>query len=590
MPYGPPMTASPPLLTDWNVYRRLIRYSAPYWKVFALAVFGMVLFAAVDTAFIRLIQPLTDGSFVERDPQVMRLVPLAILGLFVLRGIAGFMSAYGMAWVSQRVVLELRAQVFEHMLALPVSHYDRTRNADMLVKLTYHTGVVADSATGVLTAMIKDGLTIIGLIWVMLFMSWKLTIIALCVAPFVAGSVRFVSRRFKVINERLQSSMGGVTHVADEAITGRRIVKIYGGESYEAGRFRDVSEFIRRQSLKLVAAGSGASGVVQLIAAVAVATIVHLAISGDMLRMATPGTFVAFMGAMLAIRSPLNGLTGISERLTRGVVAARDLFQFLDTAREPPGGTRPLDRALGDIRFDNVGFSYAPDAKPAVAGITLDVPRGKTVAFVGRSGSGKSTLLSLLPRFYDPAGGRILLDGHDLRDYRLADVRRQIALVDQNTVLFNASVADNIAYGVRGGVTAEQITEAARAAYAWEFIDKLPGKLDAPLGQNGVTLSGGQRQRIAIARALLRNAPILILDEATSALDTESERYIQQALERLVQGRTTLVIAHRLSTVQRADLIAVMQDGRIVESGQHADLLARNGVYASLHQMQFAES
>ncbi|HUR40241.1 MAG TPA: lipid A export permease/ATP-binding protein MsbA [Verrucomicrobiae bacterium] len=590
MPYGPPTlnrNAAP--ATDRAIYGRLLRYSAPHWKVFLIAIAGMVLFAAVDTSFIRLIQPLLDGSFVERDPQVIRLVPLAILGLFVLRGIAGFVSAYGMAWVSQRVVMELRAQVFEHMLRLPVSHHDRTRNADMLVKLTYHTNQVADSATGVLTAIFKDGLTIIGLLWVMSFMSWKLTLIALVVAPFVASSVRWVSGRFKVLNQRLQDSMGGVSHVADEAITGRRIVKIYGGEGYESGRFREVTEFIRRQSLKVAASGAGASGVVQLLAAIAVALIVYLAVSTDMLRSQTPGTFAAFLGAMLAIRGPLNALTNISERLTRGLVAAHDLFQFIDVAPEPPGGTRDLARARGEIRFEDVRFRYAEDAKPALDGVTLDVPRGQTVAFVGRSGSGKSTLLSLLPRFYDPSHGAIRLDGHDLRDYPVAALRRQMALVDQNVVLFNGSVADNIAYGVRASVTEEQIVEAARAAYAWDFIDKLPQKLDTPLGQSGVMLSGGQRQRIAIARALLRNAPILILDEATSALDTESERYIQQALERLVQGRTTLVIAHRLSTVQRADLIAVMQDGRIVESGRHEELLARNGLYASLYQMQFSE-
>jgi ATP-binding cassette, subfamily B, bacterial MsbA len=574
---------------DWAVYRRLLRYSAPHWHVFVVAVIGMLLFAAVDAAFIRLVQPLLDGSFIERDPVVLRLVPWAILGLFVLRGVAGFVSAYGMAWVAQRVVMELRTQVFEQMLRLPVSHFDRTRNADMLVKLTYHTTQVSDSATTVVTAAVKDGATALFIFGVMFYMSWQLTLIAIAVAPFVAGSVQFVNRRFKVINHRLQASMGGITHVADEAITGRRIVKVYGGESFEAVRFRDVAQFIRRQMLKLVASSSGANGVVQLIAAVAIAMIVHLAVSGDVLRSATPGTFVAFMGGLLALRGPLNQLTAISERLARGLVAARDLFDFIDTPPEPPGGALELARARGDIRFDDVRFRYEGAERDALAGVTLAVSPGQTVAIVGRSGSGKSTLLSLLPRFYDPAAGRVLLDGHDLRDYRLADLRRQVALVDQNVVLFNATVAENIAYGVRDRVTREQIVEAARAACAWDFIEKLPQQLDTPLGQDGANLSGGQRQRIAIARALLRNAPILILDEATSALDTESERAIQQALERLLQGRTTLVIAHRLSTVQRADLIAVMQDGRVVESGRHGDLLAKSGLYAALHQMQFEE-
>jgi ATP-binding cassette, subfamily B, bacterial MsbA len=579
------MTASAP--SDTAIYARLLKYSAPHWKMFLVALLGMVLFATVDTSFIWLIKPMIDGSFVQRDPEIMRLVPLAILALFVLRGIAHFTSAYGMSWVSQRVVLRLRGEVFDHLLRLPVSHYDRTRNADLLVKLTYQTNQVADSGTQVLNAIIKDGLRIIGLLGVMLFMSWKLTAVVLCVAPFVAGSVRFVSKRFKVINKRLQASMGGVTHVADEAITGRRVVKVYGGQEYEAARFHEVNEFIRRQALKLVASSSGAQGAVQLIAAVAVAVIVYLAISGGDMRLESPGTFAAFIGAMLGIRDPLNAVTGITDRLTRGLVAAHDLFTFLDTEPEPPGGTREVERARGEIRFEDVHFAYGSEGKVALGGVTLEIKAGQTVAFVGRSGSGKSTLLSLLPRFYDPTAGAVKLDGHDVRDYRLKDLRRQIALVDQNVVLFNASVADNIAYGVRDKVSSEQIAEAARAAYAWDFIEKLEKGLDTPLGQNGVNLSGGQRQRIAIARALLRNAPILILDEATSALDTESERYIQQALERLVQGRTTLVIAHRLSTVQRADLIAVMQDGRIVETGRHADLLAHNGLYAALHQMQF---
>jgi subfamily B ATP-binding cassette protein MsbA len=494
-----------------------------------------------------------------------------------------------MAWVSQKVVLRLRQDVFAHMLHLPVGHYDRARNADLIVKLTYHTNQVADSATGVITSVIKDGLSVILYLGIMFFSSWKLTLIALSVAPFVAGSVRYVSRRFKVINQRLQASMGGVTHVADEAITGRRIVKIYGGEAYELGRFSEVSEFIRRQSLKLVASASGAVGVVQLIAALAIAMIVYLAVSGDMLRWATPGTFVSFIVTMIAIRQPMNNLTGVTERVTRGLVAARDLFLFLDTTPEQAGGDRALARARGEIRFEDVRFGYSPEARPALDGVSFEARPGQTVAIVGRSGSGKSTLLSLLPRFYDPTSGAVKLDGFDVRDYRLADLRRQIALVDQNVVLFNASVADNIAYGVRDQVSDAQIADAARAAYAWEFIAQLPSGLDTPLGQNGVTLSGGQRQRIAIARALLRNAPILILDEATSSLDTESERYIQQALETLVQGRTTLVIAHRLSTVQRADMIVVMQDGRVVESGRHDALLARQGLYATLHQMQFED-
>jgi ATP-binding cassette, subfamily B, bacterial MsbA len=434
-------------MSDGAIYRRLLRYSAPHWKVFLVAVSGMVLFAGVDTAFIWLLKPLLDGSFVERDPVIIRLVPFAILGLFVLRGIAGFVSQYGMTWVSQRVVTSLRNDVFQHMLRLPVGHYDATRQADLRVKLTYNTNTVGDAAINVPIALIKDGLSIVGVLAVMFYMSWKLALIAMLVAPFVAGSVRYVSKRFSVIHKRLQSSLGGTMHVADEAITGRRVVKVYGGEAYEAGRFREVSEFVRRQNLKIVATSSGANAVVQLLAAVAIAVIVWLAISG---MVESPGTFAAFIGAMIAIRQPLNAVTGISERLTKGLVAARDLFEFMDLPQEPAGGTRQLSRARGAIRFDNVSFTYPMASRSVLEEVTLEVQPGQTVALVGRSGSGKSTLLSLLPRFYDPTAGAVMLDGADVREYPVADLRRQVALVDQNVVLFNASVADNIAYVLRG--------------------------------------------------------------------------------------------------------------------------------------------
>ncbi|HVT37000.1 MAG TPA: lipid A export permease/ATP-binding protein MsbA [Nevskiaceae bacterium] len=571
------------------VYRRLLGYSAPHWRVFLVAVLGMVVFASVDVSFARLVQPLTDSTFGLKNAREGQMLPWIILGLFVCRGAAAFLSSYGMAWVSQKVVLQLRGEVFDQILHLPVSHHDRVRNADLLVKLTYHVNQVSESASSVITSMIKDSLTIIGLLFVMSYNSWKLTLITLTLVPVVAWSVRYVSKRFKMINQRLQQSMGSVTHVADEAITGRRVVKVYGGEAAEVARFKKVGDYIRVQSMKLVASSSGAGGFVQFIAAFAISLIVFLAGSTDMLRQDTAGTFVSFMAALLMMRAPLNSLSGVNERLSRGLTAAADLFAFLDTPREADAGTRTLARAAGAIAFEDVRFAYGEDKGEALAGLSLSIRAGQTVAFVGRSGSGKSTLLSLLPRFYDPTGGRVLLDGVDLREYRLADLRRQIALVDQNIVLFNGTVAENIAYGCRERAADADIISAAKAAYAWDFIEKLPQGIETQVGQDGLNLSGGQRQRIAIARALYKNAPILILDEATSALDTESERYIQAGLEQLVQGRTTLVIAHRLSTIQRADLIVVMQQGRIVEQGRHDELLARGGAYASLHSMQFRD-
>ena len=571
------------------VYLRLLRYTRPYWQMFALALVCMVLFAATDVTVARLIKPLTDGSFIQHDPATIRWMPWAILGVFLLRGGAGFGSAYGMAWVGQNVVMTLRNEVFAHLLKVPVSHHDRNRIADLQTKLTYHASQVADTATGVLTSVVRDGLSAVGLIGLMFYTSWKLTLFILLIAPVLSTSFTWVNRRFRVLSVRIQDSMGGITHSADEAITGRRMVKIYGGEALVMGAFSRVNNYLRRQSVKLTAAGAASNGVMELIAAVGVAALVYLATLPSMRSTMTPGTFVSFVGAMLLLRQPLNAMTDLSQRLQRGLVAGADLFAFLDTPTEDDNGTRDLLRTQGAIEFRDVGYAYEDTAGMALNGVDLEIPAGTRVALVGKSGSGKSTLMSLIPRFYDPQQGSVRLDGFDLREYRLKDLRRQIALVDQNVVLFNASIAENIAYGIEPMPEEAKIVEAARLANAWTFIERMPQGIHTQVGQDGVLLSGGERQRITIARALLKNAPILLLDEATSALDTESERLIQDALDRLVVGRTTLVIAHRLSTVQSADLIVVMDGGRIVERGSHADLLARDGAYAALHRLQFRE-
>jgi subfamily B ATP-binding cassette protein MsbA len=581
-------TSSPDSYRPAAVYRRLLGYSVPYWRVFALAVFGMLVYSATDITFVRLIKPLIDSVFIEHDHSAVRWMPLVILGVFILRGIAGFTSSYGIAWVGQNVVSRLRCEVFEHLLQVPVSHHDQSRNADLQTKLTYQCGQVADSASSVLTSVVRDGLSAVGLLGLMFYTSWKLALFTLVIVPPVAFSISWVNRRFRTIAQRVQRSIGGMSHSADEAITGRRVVKIYGGESFVLAGFKTLDTYLRKQNLKMTAANAGSLSVLELIAAIGVALMVFVATLPDMLSAITAGTFTSFVAAMLQLRQPLSSMTSIGERLQRGIVAGGDLFRFLDSPIEKDTGTREVARARGALRFEEVHFSYREDTRPALAGVTLDVPAGKTVAFVGKSGSGKSTLLSLIPRFYDPSRGRVLLDGVDLRDYRLRDLRRQIALVDQNVVLFNATIAENIAYG-QSDVSREKIEAAARGAYAWDFIQQLPNGLDTSIGQSGGMLSGGQRQRIAIARALLKDAPILILDEATSALDTESERYIQEALEELKRGRTTLVIAHRLSTIQSADLIIVMQDGRIVEQGTHHELLAYNAAYAALHRLQFRE-
>jgi subfamily B ATP-binding cassette protein MsbA len=581
--------SSPQPLPPLVVYKRLLRYTLPHWKVFAIGMIGMAILAGVDVGFTALTKPLLDQTFLKRDPLFIRLMPFAIVGLFVLRGASSFMSAYGMAFVGRRVIKDLRDDLFRHLLRLPARFYDRNSSGQLIARLTYHVEQVAEAVTSALTSVIKDGLTIVGLIGMMLYLNWRLAAFALIVGPFIALIIRYVSRRFRRISQRIQDSVGDVTAAAEEAVSAQRVIKIHNGQDYEAARFDALNDQNRKLMMKIVATQSGSAALIQFIAAWAVAAIVYYATQPDMLAVITPGTFAAFMLAMLSLLSPMKSLGQINEKVQRGISAAGDVFRLMDEEVEPAGGTYTTTRARGHIEYRDVRVRYSPDQAEALRGVSVEIKPGQTVAFVGKSGSGKSTLLSLLPRFYEATAGSIRLDGVELRDYEIGNLRRQVALVDQQVRLFNGTVGENIAYGLSPPPSREKIIEAAKLGYAWEFIEKLPLQLDEPIGQNGGRLSGGQRQRLAIARALLKDAPILMLDEATSALDTESERYIQAGLEKLVAGRTTLVIAHRLSTVQRADVIVVMQDGRIVESGRHAELLARNGVYAALHRMQFED-
>jgi ATP-binding cassette, subfamily B, bacterial MsbA len=574
----------------FTIYKRLLGYAWPHWRVFLAAALGMVAVAATEVGYMSLLKPLLDGSFVKKDPDTIRLMPWAIMGLFIVRGFASFAAIFGMSWVARHVVKAMRGQVFEHLLGMPTRFYDRMSVGQLIAKLTYQVEVLSDATTNVLTSLIKDGLTVVGLIGLMFWLNWRLSLFVLIVGPVIAVVLRYVSRRFRSVQKRIQQNVGFVTAAAEETIAGQRVVKVHNAQSIERARFGIVNERARSLAMKIVATKAGSEAVIQLIAAVAIAAIVFYATQPEMLEQITPGTFVAFMGAMLGLLGPIKSLTNVNEKLQRGITAAGDLFRLMAEEREPTGGDRELGRARGEVEFRDVRFRYRAELTEALRGVSVKVGAGETVAFVGRSGSGKSTLLALVPRFYDPDQGVVLLDGHDIRDYPLERVRAQVALVDQQVRLFDATVAENIAYGLSPMPEEARIVEAAKAAHAWEFIEKLPKGLATPIGPNGATLSGGQRQRIAIARALLRDAPILILDEATSALDTESERLIQSALDRLVQGRTTLVIAHRLSTIQNADRIVVMQDGRVIEQGRHEELLALDGHYAALHRMQFEET
>ncbi len=568
------------------VYRRLLSYVRPYWKIFLLAIFGMGLFALTEVGFAWIVQPALDDGFVNRDPQVIARLPLMIIAIFGTRIIATFMSDYGMAWVARSVIRDMRRLLFGQLLHLPVSFYDTHSSGTLMSKMVYDVEQLADASSNIITILIRDSLTILALLGLMLYYSVTLTVIMFVAAPFLALLVTYVSRRFRKLSHRIQASMGDVSSVTEETIEANREIKIFGGQDYETQQFEKVNHHNRRQFLKLSATNALSSPVIQFIVAIAFALIVYLATQQDLLV----GEFAAYMTAMLLMMQHPKRLANINAALQRGIAAAQSVFQFLDQTTEHDKGTKTIEQARGAINYEHVTFRYHASSEAVLDDINLDITAGETVAFVGRSGAGKTTLVSLLPRFYEISDGRIELDGQDIRELSLQSLRAQLALVSQHVTLFNDSIAHNIAYGALETATHEDIIKAAKAAHAYEFIEKLPEGFETQVGENGVLLSGGQRQRLAIARAILKDAPVLILDEATSALDTESERYIQSALEKLMQDRTTLVIAHRLSTIERADKIVVMSQGRIVEVGSHADLMTKDGHYAALHRMQFTEA
>ncbi|MFU9137726.1 lipid A ABC transporter ATP-binding protein/permease MsbA [Erwinia tasmaniensis] len=576
-------------LSTWQTFRRLWPMIVPYKTGLIVAAVALVLNAAGDTLMLSLLKPLLDEGFGKADSSVLIWMPLAVIGLMLIRGVTSYISSYCISWVSGNVVMGMRRRLFSHMMGMPVAFFDQQSTGTLLSRITYDSEQVASSSSSALVTVVREGASIIGLFIMMFYYSWQLSLILIVLAPIVSLAIRTVSKRFRNISKNMQNTMGHVTASAEQMLKGHKEVLIFGGQEVESERFGRVSNRMRQQGMKLVSASSISDPIIQLIASLALAFVLYAASFPGVMATLTAGTITVVFSSMIALMRPLKSLTNVNAQFQRGMAACQTLFSILDSEQEVDTGTRTLERAKGDVEFRDVTFTYPGREAPALHHINLAIPQGKTVALVGRSGSGKSTIASLMTRFYDIQQGEILLDGHDLCEYTLSSLRDQVALVSQNVHLFNDTVANNIAYARSEKYSRADIEKAASMAHAMDFINKMDKGLDTIIGENGVLLSGGQRQRIAIARALLRDSPILILDEATSALDTESERAIQSALDELQKNRTSLVIAHRLSTIEKADEIVVVEDGYIVERGSHSDLLLHKGVYAQLHKMQFGQ-
>ena len=575
--------------SDFQI-KRFLNYLKAYKVPFVFAIIGMIGYSAVDTFVFAQLQPMIDESLGKNDHDYLRLAAYAIVPLFLLRGTFNFMGSYTLSWIGAQVVMRMRQQLFDKYIHLPVSFHDNHSVGGLISKVTYDTEQVANASGKALLTLVREGALVIGLLCVMFYYSWQLSLIFLLIGPVVAVIVSFVSKRFRVVSKNIQHSMGNLTSSVEQAVKGHKVVIMFGGQEIEQNRFKQKNNHNRQQTMKLSVTSILSVSSIQVIASIALAVVLYIASTPGMLEKLTAGVFINVVFCMVMLLKPLKQLTTINNQFQKGMAACASIFEILDEADEEDSGRTKIERATGKIEFDDVTFSYPGKHTPALSNVSFTANPGQSVALVGRSGSGKSTISSLLTRFYVPQEGQIRLDDMPLNDVDLKALRAQFAVVSQNVTLFNDTIANNIAYGARENVSRKEIENAARMAHVEEFLANLPDGLDTVIGENGLMLSGGQRQRIAIARAILAEAPILILDEATSALDTESERLIQDALEKLQKRCTSIVVAHRLSTIENADCIMVVEQGRIIEKGKHDELLEKGGHYAQLHALQFGET